>query len=89
MRQQRPQRVGIGPVAKPLRQPKLSRMAERVRSAEISLGAHVEQPPRKAVEVRRHAVLLAHDEPLWAHWHQRSELPDLAIGIDPMDWNVG
>ena len=59
-----------------------------VRPTEISLGAHVEQPPRQALAVQVHPVFLAHDETFWTHWKQRSQLSDPAFCIDPIDRDV-
>ena len=85
MGEQRPDDVGVTPMLRVGRQAEAGSVRRSVGPAEIALGPHVEQPPRKPVAVQGRAVGLHHDEAFRADGDERAEGLDLPFAVDAED----
>ena len=59
-------------------------MTGGIGATEIALRAHVEQPPRQALAVRRRTRGMAHDETGWMHGNQHTKMMDAPFAINAM-----
>ena len=86
MGEQRPDDVGVTPMLRVGRQAEAGSVRRSVGPAEIALGPHVEQPPRKPVAVQGRAIGLHHDEAFRADRDELAERLDLPFVADAEDW---